>query len=75
MSNEIALPDILTVSEVATYLRVSETPVWRWCVSGRLPAFRIGRSWRIRRAELQEYISRITNEAEVTDRDKDVLDK
>lgn len=39
-------PAVLTVAEVAAYLRISETTVWRWCHSGKLPAFRIGRSWR-----------------------------
>jgi excisionase family DNA binding protein len=45
-------PPFLTVAEVARYLRVSETTVWRWCTSGKLPAFRIGRSWRVRRDDL-----------------------
>lgn len=46
--------DLLTVAEVATYLRVSKSTVWRWCSSGRLNAFRIGRSWRVKRSDLEE---------------------
>lgn len=41
--------EILTVKEVADYLRVSRVTVWRWCHEGKLPASRIGRNWRIRR--------------------------
>ncbi len=41
--------ELLTVQEVAAYLRVSRVTVWRWCQQGILPAFRIGRNWRIRR--------------------------
>jgi excisionase family DNA binding protein len=37
----------LTVGEVAEYLRVSRVTVWRWCKSGKLPAFKIGHEWRI----------------------------
>ena len=48
--------EVLTVNEIAGYLRVSETTVWRWCNSGKLPAFRIGRSWRIRRTDLEQHI-------------------
>lgn len=44
--------ELLTVQEVAEYLRVSRVTVWRWCQQGILPAFRIGRNWRIRRDEL-----------------------
>lgn len=50
-------PSILTVAEVALYLRVSETTVWRWCSGGKLPAFRIGRSWRVRRHDLDHVIA------------------
>ncbi|MBX0329902.1 helix-turn-helix domain-containing protein [Oscillochloris sp. ZM17-4] len=57
MSEELAHPAILTVAEVARYLRVSETTVWRWCTSGKLPAFRIGRSWRVRRDTLDQMIA------------------
>jgi excisionase family DNA binding protein len=52
MLDERPQPPFLTVAEVARYLRVSETTVWRWCTSGKLPAFRIGRSWRVRRDDL-----------------------
>ncbi len=44
--------EILTVQEVATYFRVSRVTVWRWCQRGIIPAFQIGRSWRIRRVDL-----------------------
>jgi excisionase family DNA binding protein len=44
--------ELLTVKEVAAYLRISRVTAWRWCQEGIIPAFRIGRSWRIRRDEL-----------------------
>lgn len=44
--------EILTVNEVAIYLRVSRVTVWRWCQHGIIPASRFGRNWRIRRADL-----------------------
>jgi excisionase family DNA binding protein len=44
--------ELLTVKEVADYLRVSRVTAWRWCQQGVIPAFRIGRNWRIRREDL-----------------------
>jgi excisionase family DNA binding protein len=44
--------ELLTVREVAAYLRISRVTAWRWCQEGIIPAFRIGRSWRIHRDEL-----------------------
>lgn len=46
--------DLLTVKEVAHYLRISRVTAWRWCQQGMIPAFRIGRTWRIPRDELLE---------------------
>jgi excisionase family DNA binding protein len=58
-----AKDEILTVQEVATYLEVSRSTVWRWCNTGRLPAFRIGREWRIHR----EALDRLTKPTEIFD--------
>jgi len=44
--------ELLTVNEVAACLRVSRVTAWRWCQQGIIPAFRIGRNWRIRREDL-----------------------
>ncbi|MBE7467667.1 MAG: helix-turn-helix domain-containing protein [Anaerolineales bacterium] len=46
--------ETLTVQEVADYLKVSRTTVWRWCHQGLLPAFKIGRGWRVRRGDLEK---------------------
>jgi excisionase family DNA binding protein len=54
--------ELMTVQEVADYLRVSRVTAWRWCQEGIIPAFRIGRIWRIRRDKLLEL-------EEVTDSD------
>jgi excisionase family DNA binding protein len=48
--------ELLTVREVATYLRVGRVTVWRWCQQGTIPASRIGRSWRIRRDDLSQFL-------------------
>lgn len=44
--------EVLTVQEVAEHLKVSQATVWRWCKSGKLPAFRVGQQWRIRATDL-----------------------
>jgi|GEM_PF-1049424 excisionase family DNA binding protein len=48
--------DVLTVDEIADYLRVSRATICRWCGTGRLPAFKIGKSWRVQRNDLEGYI-------------------
>jgi excisionase family DNA binding protein len=50
------LPVMLTISEVAEYLKLHELTVRRLAREGELPAFKVGRQWRIQRAKLQEWI-------------------
>jgi excisionase family DNA binding protein len=41
------MDELLTVTEAAACLRVSQATLWRWCQEGRVPALKIGREWRI----------------------------
>jgi PTS system nitrogen regulatory IIA component len=49
-------PDILTVKEIAEYLRVSEATALQWVENGEIPTGKFGDSWRIRRADLDAWI-------------------
>lgn len=52
--NASGLNEVLTVEEVAAYLRVHDATVRRWCRDGTLRALKIGHTYRIRRADLDE---------------------
>ncbi len=62
IERQTAETTMLTVPEVAAYLKISPTTVWRHCVSGILPAFRVGRQWRIERRDLERWISNLKDE-------------
>ena len=47
--------EILTLEEVADYLRVHYTTVRRWCRGGELPALKVGRTYRVRKADLDTW--------------------
>ena len=47
----------LTVSEVATIMRVSKMTVYRLVHSGELEAIRVGRSFRVPEAAVNQYLS------------------
>ena len=48
--------EVMTVSEVADYLRLNPQTVYRKAKAGELPALRIGRAIRFRRAELEQWM-------------------
>lgn len=50
--------DIMTVEEVARYLRVSERTVYEWAQKGEIPAGKIGTSWRFKRNEIERWVDK-----------------
>lgn len=49
--------EILTLDEVAAYLKAGKRTVYRLAQQGAIPAFKLGGSWRFRRAELDRWIA------------------
>ena len=48
--------DILTIKQVAEYLQVTERTLYRLAQQGKIPAFKVGNSWRFRREDLDQWI-------------------
>jgi len=49
--------DILTIDEVAKYLRVSERTVYDWAQKGEIPSGKIGTVWRFKKADLEKWVN------------------
>jgi PTS system nitrogen regulatory IIA component len=49
--------EILTIEEVAKYLRVSERTVYDWAQKGEIPAGKIGTVWRFKKAEIEKWVN------------------
>ncbi len=49
--------DILTIEEVAKYLRVSERTVYDWAQKGEIPAGKIGTVWRFKKNEIEKWVN------------------
>jgi nitrogen PTS system EIIA component len=48
--------EIMTIEEVAEYLRVSERTVYDWAQKGTIPGGKLGTSWRFRRSDIEEWL-------------------
>ncbi len=48
--------EIMTVEEVARYLRVSERTAYDWANSGELPGGKLGTTWRFKRSEVERWV-------------------
>jgi PTS system nitrogen regulatory IIA component len=49
--------DILTIDEVAQYLRVSERTVYEWAQKGDIPCGKIGTVWRFKKADIEKWVN------------------
>jgi excisionase family DNA binding protein len=49
--------EILTIEEVAAYLKAGRRTVYRLAANGQIPAFKLGGTWRFRRTELDRWIA------------------
>ncbi|WHH60954.1 helix-turn-helix domain-containing protein [Petroclostridium sp. X23] len=61
MDNSFMDKEILTVSQVAEYLQLSEMTTYKLVQEGKIPAFKIGRHWRVKKSDLNAFIERLKN--------------
>jgi len=47
---------VLTVKDIADYLKMHPMTIYKYVKEGRIPAFKIGASWRIRRDSIQKWM-------------------
>jgi len=54
---EMNSEEILTLDEVARYLKVSDRTVYEWAQKGEIPAGKIGTAWRFKKSELEHWVN------------------
>lgn len=52
---------ILTLKEVATYLKLAEKTAYKLAAAGKLPGFKVGGSWRFKREDIDHWIDEKKN--------------
>jgi len=57
METDKELPRFLKTEEVLDCLKVTPRTVYRLIRTGDLPAVRVGRQWRFRRADLEKWLA------------------
>ena len=56
--------DIMTIREVADYLKLTEKTAYRLVAEGKIPGFKVGGSWRFRRSEIEGWIDGMVSRKE-----------
>ena len=49
--------EILTLEEVAEYLRLKPQTIYKWAQERRIPAVKLGKEWRFRRSIIDRWMN------------------
>lgn len=58
-------PEIMTIAQVAEYFQISEMTTYKLVQQGKIPAFKIGRHWRVKKEDLSEFIEKLKNDEKI----------
>jgi excisionase family DNA binding protein len=58
---------IMTIGEVADYLKVTERTIYRLAGAKQIPAFKVGGSWRFSRIDIDRWIREQSSTADLKD--------
>ena len=50
--------EIMTMKEVAKYLKINEKTAYRLASEGKIPGFKVGGSWRFRQSDIDDWIDK-----------------
>lgn len=49
---------LMTVKQVSEYLQLKGSTIYAWAQDGKIPAIKIGRTWRFRQTDLDSWLGR-----------------
>ena len=49
--------DVMTIRELAAYLKMAEKTLYRLAAEGSVPGFKVGAAWRFRKSEINKWIT------------------
>jgi len=50
--------EILTLRDIAKYLKLADKTAYRLAAEGKLPGFKVGGSWRFKQSEIETWIKK-----------------
>ena len=50
--------DVMTMKELADYLKIAEKTAYRFASDKKIPGFKVGNAWRFRKSEIDNWIKK-----------------
>jgi len=56
------MDDIMTIEEVAKYLKMKPQTIYTWAQNGKIPAAKLGKEWRFKKSLIDEWFNQHIDE-------------
>ena len=53
---DVTMDKWLTLEQIAEYLQMSTSSIYKMSKKGKIPAYKVGRQWRFRKEEIDKWI-------------------
>lgn len=50
-------PSLMTIDELARYLRMKKVTIYKHAQEGKIPAFKVGSKWRFKKSTIDKWIA------------------
>ena len=57
-----AKDELITIKDVAEFLQIAEKTIYRMAADSKIPAFKVGGSWRFKRKEIEKWLENQRND-------------
>lgn len=54
---------VITIKDVAVYMKITDGTIYRLAGARKIPAFRVGGTWRLSRADIDKWIRRQSSDS------------
>jgi excisionase family DNA binding protein len=62
LKNDIYMNDIMTLEEVAKYLKLKPQTIYTWAQNKKIPAAKLGKEWRFKKSLIDEWFDKHIDE-------------
>jgi excisionase family DNA binding protein len=52
------MDEIMTIEEVATYLKLKPQTIYTWAQKGKIPAAKLGKEWRFKKSVIDKWFNK-----------------
>jgi len=55
---ELNMDKWLTLEQIAEYLQMSTSSIYKMAQAGKIPAYKVGRQWRFKKEEIDQWVEK-----------------